>query len=431
MTPNNAGSIRQTIPNSARLLFLACLLTSAMLLSCGNPADTDVSSVPPVPLSVRAAGSSLNGIRVTWVRVLDATSYNVFRGSSSDTDSSVFVKNVAVDTFFDTGLVAGAVYYYEVSSENRLGKSAKSVAAGSTTAFPVNVIAKGDSTSGILVTWNPIPGAVLYNAYRSLSDTGVFTAVGSATNDTFVDTGLNPGSVYYYKIRAAGGSLESPFSAVVHAITIAVAPIGLTVDSVLAKFATIVWLPDTGASSYKVYRSTSDTGTFAAVGTCASDTFVDTGLSPGTRYYYAVTAVNLSGESQKSTHATTLTVPAAPKILVDSALSGSTELVIWNAVMGATAYRVYRSDSVPVTFMPTGATVSDTFFVDTGLSSSIKHFYEVTAIDSSGESAPSPADTADTLQVGLLPDTAASEKLAFIVRSLPREFPSAMTRKQA
>ena len=228
---------------------------------------------------------------------------------------------MAADTFFDTGLVAGAYYYYEVSCINSLGESPKSSAVGSTTGFPGNVAAKGVSASGISVTWNPVAGAALYNAYRSESDTGAFLAVGLVANDTFVDTGLSAGKVYYYEVSATGGSQESPLSGAVWGITIAAAPFGLKIDSVFAKTARIVWQADTGASSYTVYRRPNDTAAFAAVGVSASDTFTDTGLSPATRYSYAVSAVNVSGESQKSAPAGLLTIPAAPQIAVDSALS--------------------------------------------------------------------------------------------------------------
>lgn len=371
-------------------------MISATLFSCGNPASTGAAAKPPAPLSIRAVGSSLSGICVTWVRVLDVTSYNVYRGSTSDTGASVFVKKVAADTFFDTGLVAGAYYYYEVSCINSLGESPKSSAVGSTTGFPGNVAAKGVSASGISVTWNPVAGAALYNAYRSESDTGAFLAVGLVANDTFVDTGLSAGKVYYYEVSATGGSQESPLSGAVWGITIAAAPFGLKIDSVFAKTARIVWQADTGASSYTVYRRPNDTAAFAAVGVSASDTFTDTGLSPATRYSYAVSAVNLSGESQKSAPAGLLTIPAAPQIAVDSALSSSSVLVLWNAVTGATAYRVYRRDSTTTAFALAGAAASDTFFVDTGLSTGMKYFHEVTALDSSGESAPSAVDSVTT-----------------------------------
>ncbi|HMD69364.1 MAG TPA: fibronectin type III domain-containing protein, partial [Chitinivibrionales bacterium] len=200
----------------------------------------------------------------------------------------------------------------------------------------------------------------------------------------------------YYEVSATGGSQESQLSAAVRGITIAAVPLGLTIDSVFAKTAIMVWQADTGASSYAVYRRPNDTAAFAAVGASATDTFTDTGLSPGTRYSYAVSAVNMSGESQKSSPARLLTIPAAPQIAVDSALSSSSALVVWGTVTGATAYKVYRSDSAAGAFALAGATAADTFFVDTGRAGGGKYFHEVTALDSSGESAPSAIDSAIT-----------------------------------
>jgi hypothetical protein len=47
---------------------------------------------------------------------------------------------------------------------------------------------------------------------------------------------------------------------------------------------------------YKVYRNNAPTGTFALRGTASSPPFVDTQVTNGTTYYYAVSAVDHSGQ---------------------------------------------------------------------------------------------------------------------------------------
>jgi|WetSurMetagenome_2_1015567.scaffolds.fasta_scaffold00264_13 fibronectin type 3 domain-containing protein len=379
----------------ARCAFFAGFFTGAVLCSCGNTDLNAPPAVPQAPLVVRAAGASLTGITVTWVRVLNATSYNVFRGER-DTGTFTFVKTVAVDTCRDTGLVAGNTYYYKVTAVNDLGESEKSAAVDATTGFPGNVAAKGISASVISVSWAPVAGATLYNAYRGSSDTGDFLAVGLVTGDTFIDSGLGAGTMYYYKVSAAAGTRESRLSQPAHAITIAAAPLGLETDTILTKIVSIFWLPATGAASYKVYRNPGDTSAYAAVGTCVSDTFIDTGLSGGSRYNYSVTAINASGESAKSTPLAVLTVPSAPKIVVDSMLPGPSVLIAWNAVKGAASYNVFRGDSVNPAPVLVSAAVTDTFFTDTGLEGGTGYYYQTTAINGSGESDPSALDTVRT-----------------------------------
>src|SRR5205085_7612421 len=47
---------------------------------------------------------------------------------------------------------------------------------------------------------------------------------------------------------------------------------------------------------YKVYRNKAPTGTFTLVGSSSSTSFVDTGVTNGNTYYYAVSAVDLAGQ---------------------------------------------------------------------------------------------------------------------------------------
>ena len=61
------------------------------------------------------------------------------------------------------------------------------------------------------------------------------------------------------------------------------------------------WTGSTGAASYKIKRSlTGAANSFSAVGTTTTTTFVDTGLTNGTVYYYVVDATNAIGDSADS-----------------------------------------------------------------------------------------------------------------------------------
>jgi hypothetical protein len=49
-------------------------------------------------------------------------------------------------------------------------------------------------------------------------------------------------------------------------------------------------------SYYKVYRNSSPTGTFTLIGSTPNTTFVDTNVTNGVTYFYAVSAVDLAGQ---------------------------------------------------------------------------------------------------------------------------------------
>lgn len=64
----------------------------------------------------------------------------------------------------------------------------------------------------------------------------------------------------------------------------------------------VSWDFSNGAASYLIYRSTSSSGPFTTqTGISTSTSFTDTGLSPGTPYYYKVSATNSAGTSSLST----------------------------------------------------------------------------------------------------------------------------------
>lgn len=131
--------------------------------------------------------------------------------------------------------------------------------------------------------------------------------------------GIAPG-VQAASVNPAG---ESAQSSAVTATTpdtrsgqIPAPPTGLTVSSTTTNSMTLAWNASTGATGYNIYRN----GT--KVGSSASTSYTDGGLSPGTTYIYAVTAestpyvyiptaVNSSGESANSQTVKALTRPQA------------------------------------------------------------------------------------------------------------------------
>ncbi|WP_214413387.1 chitinase [Sphaerisporangium fuscum] len=78
-------------------------------------------------------------------------------------------------------------------------------------------------------------------------------------------------------------------------------PAGLAVTGTTPSSVSLTWSPSTGATSYNVYRD----GTRA--GTTAATSYTATGLTAGTTYRFAVSAVNAAGESARSAE-----VPATP-----------------------------------------------------------------------------------------------------------------------
>jgi len=71
---------------------------------------------------------------------------------------------------------------------------------------------------------------------------------------------------------------------------------------------TISWKSVSGADGYYIYRSTSATDTFYNHSWASSPSYIDTGLSECTTYYYKVTAYNMNGESSQSGYVSVTTL---------------------------------------------------------------------------------------------------------------------------
>jgi hypothetical protein len=78
------------------------------------------------------------------------------------------------------------------------------------------------------------------------------------------------------------------------------APSGLTATSGNTQIA-LSWTASLTATSYNVLRSTTNGGPYTTVGTSATTSFTNTGLTNGTIYYYVVAAVNAAGTGANST----------------------------------------------------------------------------------------------------------------------------------
>ena len=151
--------------------------------------------------------------------------------------------------------------------------------------------------------------------------------------------------------------------------------------------ATVNWSAVTGAVSYKIFRSTTPggEGTTAFQSGLTATSFNDTSVINGTKYYYTVSAVNPTAQSNQSQEVVAAPV-AAPTVPVAGA-GNAHVLVSWNAVSGATSYRLYRS----LTSGGEGATayrsnILTNSFDDVGLANNIAYYYQVTAVSSTGES---------------------------------------------
>lgn len=169
-----------------------------------------------------------------------------------------------------------------------------------------NMTATAKDYQSIQLSWKGMSWAERYVIYRSTEPNGTYTKIGSLkysdlnstgfVNRYFTDTGLDTGTTYYYKVRAAapyGTSFRfSDYSAVASAKCIVAVPTGLALTAVKGKI-TASWKKVAGAQGYQIWRSESKNGTYKRIYTVTSGatlSYADTTVKAGTTYYYKIRA---------------------------------------------------------------------------------------------------------------------------------------------
>lgn len=188
----------------------------------------------PAPTNLTAEADS-NKVTLTWDSVEGATSYNIKRGTiSGQYDTIIPLTPTTTDqaiTFEDTGLTNGTTYYYVVSTivNGIEGPNSIEVAATPMQVIPLpptNLIAEAGNKTVKLV-WNPVENATGYNVKRATTPDGEFQTIAlNLPSNSFIDSGLENDTTYYYVVSVIVSGVESPDSNVAPATPFAPVIVG-------------------------------------------------------------------------------------------------------------------------------------------------------------------------------------------------------------
>ena len=243
----------------------------------------------------------------------------------------------------------------------------------------------------VALTWSVSSGATGYYVKRSTTTGGPYTQVATqaAANDT--DTGLTNGTKYFYVVSAYNSAGQSANSAEVSASPVLPppgAPTGLAATPGNAQVS-LTWTASSGASSYHLKRSIAS-GAETQISAPGSNSYTDSGLTNGTKYYYVVSAVNSGGESANSSEVSAtpvapVTAPATPTGL--QATGGNAQVSLsWNASTGAASYNVKRSTTNGGPYSTAVASPTATNYTDTSVTNGTTYYYVVSAVNTAGQS---------------------------------------------
>ena len=186
----------------------------------------------------------------------------------------------------------------------------------------------------------------------------------------------------------SGGSfVESPGT------TTLSAPSGLTTTAASSSSVTVSWNPVSGAAEYYVYASEYSSSSTASLVDITLSTFTTvTDLEADTKYYFWVKACKGTTTSDYSFSVYTTTKVSTPTLSAPTGLKASNQLenginsdfitrLEWDAVDGATSYRVYQNTTTSTTYASYVCTTTSTSTIIKGLKFGQKYFFWVVAVN--------------------------------------------------
>ena len=255
------------------------------------------SANPLAAPTVTATNVASSGkIKLSWNAVSGAESYKVYRATSKSGTYSL-MKTTTSTSYTNTSAVAGKSYYYKVCAvekDGTLGNYSSIVTRCCDCAKPVITLSSVASTGKVKISWKAVSGATAYKVYRASSKTGTYSLVKTTTNLSYTNTSAKAGETYYYKVKAiveGKSSADSAFSTAKYRTTDLAAPV-VSVALTSKGNPKLSWNAVSGATSYKVYRATSQNGTYKRISTTTNTSLTNTSVNANTIYYYKVIAVH-------------------------------------------------------------------------------------------------------------------------------------------
>ena len=208
---------------------------------------------------------------------------------------------------------------------------------------------------------------------------------------------MQPLTRYYYRIRAVNAAGLSDYSGVVDATTPAgppAAPQNLVATAASTTQIDLSWSAIATASGVLVERSPNGSDGWSQVASLpgSATTYSDPSLTPNTRYFYRIRAVNASGAGPFSTVADATTPdapPAAPARLTATPTTPSQVVLTWvDLSTNESGFQLERGSSATGTFTKLAdLPATTTTYTDNGLADATAYCYRVRALNAAGASA--------------------------------------------
>lgn len=191
------------------------------------------SLLPSMPTQLAGTVKSATEVSLSWRdNASNESGYKIERRTANGSYAEVGTAAANSTSFTNSGLTVGTLYTYRVMAYNSAGNSPYSnefriMPDIAPAAAPSNLAAAVQSPTEVNLTWqdNTSNETGFYIERRREGE--VFKSVNTlpANVTTFTDTGLMPGTAYYYKVAAYNFQGKSPYSNEVKVVTTAALPV--------------------------------------------------------------------------------------------------------------------------------------------------------------------------------------------------------------
>lgn len=306
-----------------------------------NTMTTEINTFRQGKPAVTATATAYNSVTVSWNTYQYAQSYDVYRKTAGGEWTKL--GNTTALQYVDQTVAGSTAYSYTVVAlSSRWGQSVSSAydengAAVTTPAAPQpdngnttpdngnttpdnnnnnsNTNVSRDYTgfkatsagySSIRLSWKKVGGAYGYVIYRSTSKNGGYKAVATIKKGkitSYTNKKLSTDKTYYYKLRpfktVKNKRQYMGYSTVVSARPVP-GRVNFTKATAGTRKAVLRWKKVSGASGYKIYRSTSKNSGYKWVSTVSSRraSYTNSKLKKGQTYYYKIRAYRKVGNKK-------------------------------------------------------------------------------------------------------------------------------------
>ncbi len=289
----------------------------------------------------------MDGMKLTWEPVSNAAFYIVERIENETGEVKRIADVYNKTTYTDKSVKDFSKYSYLVNSVDNV-KGWKSLRTTFSNDFyrvpPPTVQSVTPETKAIVVKWSALSGVDSYNVYRKTDGDWIKIASVEKTESSYMDEDIKSGVNYTYTVTAVKGNTESYIgdenskgasyvnmpSALSASLTANGISLSWEITDELSDF--VIYKRVKGQTEWKHLKKTSSSVT----------TYIDTDVSSGVTYEYAIKAVSLDGtfESPLSEVKEVTFLSVVKNIKLAIATNGVK--LTWSKVAGAENYIIYR-----------------------------------------------------------------------------------------